>query len=345
MFNLTKVQKQYFLATKIVVFGLLSWFFLHQFFYSSAAGLFFILSVLTLILFGTSIALGSLLITKKPILYSAFSLALLSFFVFFRGDEIAHTEVREAVYYLAVLIFVFISLLIYKMRLSYDLRTRNKFNFWRTLRRGLPLVFTLICLLISLAYYFSPSLGNLSESDYQIPRGVFDTAVKPLMGLVKTSLPLYSPDMSVDELLTMFSFLGDNTLNKEFDIKEVSKNPEEIKSLQAEIKDKASLLSPRQLALQRAEFSQKLNIDIDSEESLNDILYKLANAQINGTGDTYQQYIPIALALGLFFSLRLLLIIIVPLMVLLGWLIIKIFFALKFITLDKKSVKAEVITL
>jgi hypothetical protein len=217
-----------------------------------------------------------------------------------------------------------------------------------------------------LAYYFSPSLGNISESEREIPRGAFDIVLKPLSGLIQTRLPLYSPDMSIDELLTMFSFVsGDGISDLSFapspdlyriiqskgisletlDLNQILTNPEIAEFLREEIKKKTESSSVDQLAWQRAEFSEKLDIEIEEGETLNDILYKLANAQISGINGDYQQYIPIALAIGLFFSLRILVIVIVPIIVLLSWLAIKILIKIKYLTTNRQSVKIETIEL
>jgi hypothetical protein len=356
-------QKQIILAGKIVLFALLTWFFLHQLLYVGLSTTFLILAVVGLLFWGISICLGSLFIDKKATLYLAFTLSLLSFFVFFRGGEMIPGQFREAFYYFIVLVLIFLALIFYRKRVKHEKETRTKLNFWRILKRGLSLTFTLVCLLIALAYYFSPSLGGISKIEFEIPRNLFDTVLKPLSGLVQTRLPLYRPDMSIDELLTMFSITVDeeglsglsfepspelyriiqskNISIETLDVNQLLKDPEIAKLLQEEIKKKTSSLSLNQLAQQRAEFSEKLGIEIEGNETLNDVLYKLVNAQINAAGGPYEKYIPIALAVGLFFFLRILTIILIPIIVLFSIFIIKILIAVGFAKINIKPMEAE----
>lgn len=360
-------QKQIVLGVKIVLFGALSWFFLHQLFYAGIDKTFLILAVLGLLFWGILICLGSLLIDKRIVLYLAFALSLLSFFIFFRGGEAVPGQFREAFYYFIVLVLIFLALLIYRARVKHEKEARTKLHFWRILKRGLSLTFTLVCLLIALVYYFSPSLGGISEMEFEVPRGIFDVVLKPLSELIQTRLPLYSPDMSIDELLTMFSVtVGEEGLSglsfepspelyriiqsrgisiETLDLNQLLKDPKIAELLQEEIKKQTDSLSSDQLIQQRAEFSDKLGIEIKGGENLNDVLYKLVNAQINAAGGPYKRYIPIALAVGLFFTLRILTIILIPIIILFSIFIIKILIAVGFARINIKPMKAEGIEL
>ena len=360
---MTTQQKQIILAVKIVLLGVLSWFFLYQLLYVGLSTTFLILAVLGLLFWGVLICLGSLLIDKKIILYSTFALSLLLFFVFFRGGEVVPGQFREAFYYFIVLFLIFLSLILYCRRVKHEKETRTKLYFWRILKKGLSLSFTLVCLLVALAYYFSPSLGQASETEFKFPRGLFNVMLKPLSPLIQTRLPLYRPDMFIDELLTMFSITVDEEdlsgLSFEpspelyriiqekgislgtLDINQLLKDPEIAELLQEEIKNKTDSLSAGQLSRQRAEFSEKLGIEIEGDETLNDVLYKLVSAQINVAGAPYKKYIPIVLAIGLFFSLRVLTIILIPIIVLFSIFIIKILIAVGFAKINIKPMEAE----
>jgi len=366
MLNLNKAQKQIILAVKIILFGALSWFFLHQLFYSGVNTTLTILSVLALVIWGIILAISSLLIEKKVIIYLAFALSLLSFFIFFNGSEEVFGEAREVLYYFIVLALIFLTLIWYRSRVRKEKKSKTKLYFWYIFKRGLPLTFTLICLLTSLAYYFSPSLGGVSDVEFKLPRDLFNAVMTPLGSLIKTRLPLYDNDMSVDELLTMFVFTtGDELSDLSFrpspdlydiiqskgisietlDINELLNDEEIVMLLREEIRKQVNSSSQAQLTKQRNEFSQKLNIEITGNETLEDVLYKLVNTQINSAGGTYKKYIPIAIAIGLFFSLRILVIILIPLIVLLSCLTIKLLITLGFANIEKKAIEAEILEL
>ncbi len=262
---MTKIHKQIILAVIMVLLGTLSWFFLHQLFYSEISITFLVGSIVGLLFWGVLICLGSLLINKKIVLYLAFALSLLSFFVFFHGAEVGPGQFRVALYYFVIMILIFITFLIYRARVQYEKNMRIKAHFWRILKKGLPLMFTAVCLLIASAYYFSPSLGEIfAKTEFQIPRSLIDTVLKPFGSL---------------------------------------------------------------------------------DEDLGDVVYDLVNSQISGSEGQVKEYLPIALAVGLFFSLRILVIILVPLMVLLSCLMVKFMIAVNFARVDKKAIEAEVIEL
>lgn len=266
-----KNTKQILLGVFIIIFGLLSWFFLHQLFYSGINITFLIGSIVGLLFWGIVICVGILFVDKK-FLYLAFILSLLSFFIFFHGAEVGPGQFRVAFYYFIIMVLIFLTFLIYRKRIQYEKKVRIKMHFWRILKRGLPLMFTAVCLLIALAYYFSPSSGEVfAKTEFQIPRSLFDTLLKPFSGLIQSRLPA----------------------------------------------------------------------DVIGDENLNDVLYELVNSQIKSADISSNKYIPIVLAVGLFFSLRVLVIILVPIVVLFSCLLIKILISAGFVKITTKSVEAE----
>lgn len=343
---MTKIHKEIILAIFIVLFGAITWFLLHQFLYFDKGIAFLIFIVIGFLLWGISIGLGSLLINKKIISYSAFALSLLSFLIFF-------SEQVEAIYYFIILILTFISLIIYQKRVKHEEKARIKLHFWRIFKKGLPLIFTLICVLISLAYYFSPALGGTSKVEFKIPKSLFDSVLKPLSGLIQTRLPLYNSNMTIDELLTMFSFTsgGGEELYKIIKSKGISietldpdqllKNPDIARLLQEEIKRQTKSLSSNELVRQRKEFSEKLGIEIKGNETLNDFLYELVNAQIKNLGGPYKKYIPIVLAFVMFFTLRIISILLIAFIALLSCFLIKLLIATGFAKIVTRTIEME----
>lgn len=255
MFNLTKTQKLIILGVKIVVLGLLSWFFLYQLFYSEISITFMILTGVVLIFWGVAICMGILVMDKK-ILYPAFILSLLSFFIFF----------KITLYYFLIMVLIFIAYLIFRSRVIYDKKTRLKMHFWRIFaKKGLAWVFTMICLLIAFAYYFSPCLGKISSGvEFEIPKNLVDKALGLIGGLGKEA---------------------------------------------------------------------------------QDFAYEFINSQFKSSAEPLKQYVPIALAVGLFLSLRVLVIFLVPVIVLLSSLSMKLSIALGFTKIIIKKTKVEDIEL
>jgi len=184
MLNFTKTQKQIILGVKMLIFALLSWFFLYQLFYLGMSITFIILAAVGLMFWGVTICVGILLVDKK-ILYPAFILSLLSFFIFFRGSNVGPGDFRVAMYYFLIMVLGVVAYIIFRSRVLHDKKTRLKLHFWRIFaKKGLTLVFTMLCLLIAFAYYFSPSLGEFSAGvKFEIPKSLMDKILEIVGGL------------------------------------------------------------------------------------------------------------------------------------------------------------------
>lgn len=287
---MTKTHKEIISAIFIVFLGAITWFLLHQFLYFNGGINSLILVVLGFLFWGTSVGLGSLLINKKIILYLAFVFCLLSFFIFFR-------EQVEAFYYFIALVLIFISLIIYQKRVKHEEKARIKLHFWRIFKKGLPLVFTFVCILVSLAYYFSPTLGSASKIKIEIPRSIFDVILKPMEGLIQKKLPQgINLDSELDKILS-------------FD--------------------------------QKKDMEKQFGVEIEEGDTGRDMLYKSINARINSLGGAYKNYIPIALAIGLFFVLRIFSIFLIALIVLFSYYVTKILISTGFAKIVTKTIEME----
>ncbi|MDP2946518.1 MAG: hypothetical protein Q8N88_00230 [Nanoarchaeota archaeon] len=101
------------------------------------------------------------------------------------------------------------------------------------------------------------------------------------------------------------------------------------------------LLSKEQIK----DFEQKYNIKIEEKDTIQDDLYKVVHVQINKTSNGYKKSISYGLAIALFFSLKLISLIYVPIVILLSWLMIKILTKFNFVKLEKIQKEVETISL
>ena len=287
---MTKIHKEIILAIFIALFGAITWFLLHRFLYFDGGITFLILTVLGFLFWGVSIGAGSLLINKKVILYSAFALSLLSFFIFFR-------DVQEALYYFIALVLTFASLIIYQKRVKHEEKARIKLHFWRIFKKGLPLVFTFVCILVSLAYYFSPDIMQTEKTQIKIPNNIFNIVIKPLEELIGERLP---QEVDLDSDISKFLPL------------------DQIKELE-----------------------RQFGININKGDTGRDVLYKLVDYQLNNITGPYRKFIPLGLAIGLFFTLRIIAIVLIPFIVLFGYFAIRILISTGFAKIVTKTIEME----
>jgi len=85
------------------------------------------------------------------------------------------------------------------------------------------------------------------------------------------------------------------------------------------------------------------NLISENKEQLEEELYQLANQQLNQFSQPYQEYLPVGLAVGLFFTLKLISLPFKWLVILLSWLIFKLLVSLGAIKIQEKGVLQQVI--
>lgn len=164
-----------------VLLAVFCWYFLKYVFYVGNLSLScWIIGIILFLLWNIVLCLATLLIKNKLILFSSFAVSLILFFIFFHN---------EFLYYFIALIILLLCFWFASNRIKKEEEVQTTLNFWRIWKRGLPIFITALCLLISVAYYFSPAIMKTSKTKIKIPRQSFDIAIKPLEGLIKERLP------------------------------------------------------------------------------------------------------------------------------------------------------------
>jgi hypothetical protein len=178
---MSSLQKQILLGFVVLLLGVFSWWFLKYVFYVGNLTLTcWIGGIVLFIFWGVALCLAMLLINDKRILYGSFLLTLVAFAMFFNN---------EAFYYLIGLIILFLVFLFASRKIGQEKNVQVNLNFWRIWKRGLPILVTVLILIISLVYYFSPSLERAVEKEIRLPRNVFDVVIGALTPLIEKRLP------------------------------------------------------------------------------------------------------------------------------------------------------------
>ena len=92
-----------------------------------------------------------------------------------------------------------------------------------------------------------------------------------------------------------------------------------------------------------SQFSRQLGVDLKSDENFQDVLYRAVNQEINKYSQPYKQYFPLGLAIGVFFTLKLIGLPFMWLVILLSWLIFKVLVSLGAIKIQEQGILKEVI--
>jgi len=93
------------------------------------------------------------------------------------------------------------------------------------------------------------------------------------------------------------------------------------------------------------QISEQFNISLNDagDEKIEDLLYQAINQKINRYSQSYQQYFPLGLAMGIFFALKAISVLFMWLIILLSWLIFKVLVSIGAIKIQEQAVLKEVI--
>lgn len=284
-----------------------------------------------------------------------------AFMVFFRKD-IAGAGVYAWVYLVGLFVFLLFLFLAWR-KIQIEKKERIYMQFRKILTRGLPAFFTAFSIFVVLVYFFTSfSAGAKHPQELIVPRSVFDIAIRPLGGFIHREAPIYYEGMKADEFFFTFKLVqglatpqGINVsrslleeLQKKryiegesVDLWAILKDEETAVLIRREISDDMKDEQKREDI--RAEYSERLGIVIDSEDTVEDVLYKLFSAQINNFHKSFSEIIPAAFAIALFFSLKALSWPLMWMIVLLTNIVSRILTMLKIIRVEKVEVGKEIL--
>jgi len=118
----------------------------------------------------------------------------------------------------------------------------------------------------------------------------------------------------------------------------IARLPEGISSIDTEA---MQILKPKEIE----ELKEKYNIEVKKGETIKDLLYQLTNYQINSSQGPYEKFIPIGLAVALFFALKIVSLFYVPLVIVMSWLFLKLLIMLKFAKIEIETKEIETVKL
>jgi len=194
--NLSKQYKEIILGAAVALLGAIFWWFLKYVFYvGNLTTDCWVWGGILFVLWGIALCLAMLLIKDKRILYGSILLVMGIFGMFFNN---------EPFYYLVVLAFLFGAFVLASIKVKKEEKVQVNLDYWRIWKRGLPIFITVLCVLISSVYYFSPHPADIAKGEIKIPRKTFDTITTPLESLILARLPkeTLSLDANVKEILT-----------------------------------------------------------------------------------------------------------------------------------------------
>jgi len=92
-----------------------------------------------------------------------------------------------------------------------------------------------------------------------------------------------------------------------------------------------------------SQFSEQFGITLKGNETFQDIIYQAVNQQVNKYTQSYKEYFPLGLAVGIFFAIKVIGVPFMWLVILLSWAVFKILVSLGAIKIQEQAVLQEVI--
>ena len=209
--------------------------------------------------------------------------------------------------YLLSIFLIFVGFWLAYEKIRMEKKQRLKFQLHRLLVRGLPIMITCLIIFVSIAYYYAPSAQNFTPK-IKVPNWIIKFSVQIVEKIMPEIMPQSQDDIDISQII---SLLG------------VEANQDEIEKF----------------------FKSQLVHSFSGQETFEQTLEILFNKKIDDFFQTseYVKYIPIALAISLFFSLNILNLFLTWIIILISFALIWILKKLGVIFLKEKRIKYETI--
>lgn len=162
-----------------------------------------------------------------------------------------------------------------------EYRTSNAFSVRKIFRGGLPVFFTAAALTLAV-FYLTAVSGAATHTI--LPKALFDAAIPLIEQPLQNFLPGFRRDATVDELLLAFAAWRAGP--------------------GADIQGLSEAEHAQFLAESRGALAQELGIELTGEERGGDLIYRVANTQIEKLAGPYRGYLPFLAAAGFFIAIK-----------------------------------------
>ncbi|GEM_PF-1257212 len=252
------------------------------------------------------------LASNRRIVYSTLVISAGFFFLFFSTDG----ENIFVSYLIGILVFLI--LLVIAVALMFkEKEQRLKISLRKIWARGLPWIITALSLVVALIYYFNP-LIRVGQEKIEIPTGFFNLILKPASGVISRMIPFYSPEMTLDQTLSAALVLqgGEEISSQDIpaELLEKIRPKEDGLDVNALLQDQEIMSLIEQagqginddiLAEQREQLSESLGVELSGNETMDVVLADIVNTRINSFVGPNTRVISLAIAVALFFLLKL----------------------------------------
>ena len=283
----------------VVIGSLFVWGFLWFLFLALPASIIpWVLGILLLLLWSVVVGMSFLIFDPLYLGYITYGAASLSPLVFFGGSGWV---------WVGVAVFFIFTVVAFR-RVVEERELLVSFRFFRLMRRGVPMFFSGLAVLLAFVYHFSP-IGAYAVP-VQVPRMVVDAVFVPLDGLLESLVPGYYSGMTVGEFQSRVapSLLGNLIL---------STLPQNI----------SGQFTQRDLQELTSNFTISRDPDV-LNQTIPAFTHQRLNEYIAASIEPFKELFSIFFLIGLAFVFKALSVPLMWLAIVLGWLMMKLFLLL-----------------
>ncbi len=232
-----------------------------------------ILSALSLTLYLVGISLALILYQERQLFVVTVALSFVAFFVFLP-------------FRLEYIFLFFLALLAASRSFSSvkdELHNHLAFRVAPPLRRGLPILLTVLSLVLASVYYFTTGVSMSVSGSNLLPKSLFNIIVKTTEpNILQLVLPGFNQLITVDEYIAG--------------------------TIRRDVGNSFDVLSPIQqaelLRHARSQLFKEFNLQVEGDQLLSDAFYQAIILKSESLLGPYKQSIPLAFAIALFLFLR-----------------------------------------
>lgn len=209
-------------------------------------------------------------------------------------------------------------------RMRASIQNRLKVSFYPLLLFGGSSMVTAMALLFAFGSYFYP----INVEQLQIKQETFKPIFSLIEPLIKTRVPNYQSGMTIDDFLkaTISSSIEEGL--KEISVKAGLPSGGLPPALQSQITGAAAGLAEKeiqeQIKHQRLGLGKRIGVELTGREDLEGLIILVSNSYINRYAQSYREFIPMVVAVSVFFSFKSLSFFINRLALFLAWVLAQI---------------------
>ncbi len=331
---------------------------------SISFSLFFIFSMIYLLLVDN----------RKIIIISSFFITF-SLLVFFLRRDGMWVEIYSIIGYTISALILFTAYNLTNKNIQHDRKNSIVFHAGKSILKAGPMLLVVFAVLFSVIFYFNSPLIN-DEEEIEVKESIVERLARPFGNIINNYIPIYYPDMSVDEFIVLSSMIGfpfakgeeelippvnmekpperiANYLRSKgiYDLENLNlmehlKGDEEFRVLfLEELKELTDQTNPYLMYKYRDNLSQNWGIELNGSDKMVTVYTRLLNSKINQIPPLLRNLLLISPSLLLFSVLEISFLILNFIYSFLCWIILIIFYKSRFYHYRKVKVEKEEIEL